>query len=113
MIRKWVVLSGICNKRTREFVRGILIALFCIAVLGCVVVPKSQKHTLSCGLSTDKLTLRVVDIAKETNTYYSIGVLIATPIILPTTAMFSAIYVATHNTYTTVALEKIKCKSTN
>lgn len=88
----------------------VIISLLWVVVAGCVVLPQSRNHTLSCGVSTDKLTLRVVDVAKESNTYYSLSGLIATPIVLPTTAVASAIYAATYNTYITIAQEKITCQ---
>jgi len=86
----------------------LLMSVF-IWLIGCVVVPTNQTfQETKCEISSDKKTLRVLDIAKETNTYYSIGGLVATPILVPTTAMISGIYVAVNNVYHK-GEEKIVC----
>lgn len=87
----------------------VLILLFVLGVTGCVVVPSEDIfYKAACEISSDRKILRVMDIAKETNTYYSIGGLIATPILIPTTAMLSGIYVVTNNIYN-AGEEKIVC----
>lgn len=71
----------------------------------CVVVPtKDESYTAKCEISADKKTLKVVDLAKETNSYYSIGGIILTPL----TGIVSGIYVAVHNTYV-LGKESIVC----
>lgn len=83
---------------------------FVLTVSGCVVVPHSDnQHTAKCEISTDRKTLKVANVAKETNTYYSLSGIIATPILYPTSAIISAGYVAVHNAYN-FGEEKIRCE---
>ena len=88
-----------------------IIVLSCVLCLslGCAVLPtdvadKKQR----CELSSDKKTLRIVDIADETNTYYSVSGVLISPILIPTTAIVSGSYVLVNNVYH-YAEKKIKC----
>ena len=72
---------------------------------GCIVVPeKDHNHVSKCEISSDHKTLRVVDLAKETNSYYSISGLI----LYPLTGVVSGTYVAVNNVYH-LGEEKIVC----
>jgi hypothetical protein len=83
----------------------ILSLLIALIVTGCIVVPEKDKHHVSkCEISSDHKTLRVVDVAKETNSYYSIGGLI----LYPLTGAVSGTYVAINNVYH-LGEEKIVC----
>ncbi len=84
-----------------------IIALLTIS--SCVTVPSpADSQFARCEISTDKLTLKVVDLAKGTNSYYSLEGYLASPILIPTTAIFSAAYVLVHNIYH-LGEEKIVC----
>lgn len=90
-------------------VQTVLTLLCSLGIAGCVVVPsKDIFYKAECEISSDKKILKVMDVAKETNTYYSLGGLIATPILIPTTAMLSGIYVVTNNIYN-AGEEKLVC----
>ncbi|QFT53771.1 hypothetical protein [Microbulbifer sp. THAF38] len=87
----------------------IYIFLASINVISCVTVPApSDKQTARCEISTNRLTLKVVDLAEATDSYYSLEGLIASPILVPTTAILSGAYVLAHNTYR-LGEEKIVC----
>jgi hypothetical protein len=80
-----------------------------IFLSGCVTVPSPAKDQAArCELSTDRLTLRVIDVAKETNSYYSVEGYLLSPILIPTTAILSGAYVLVHNTYH-LGEEKLVC----
>ena len=80
-----------------------------LLTLGCVVIPVSHgKQSNQCEISSDKKTLRIIDVAEETNTYYSISGIILTPILVPTSAIISGSYVAVNNIYH-IGEKQIKC----
>jgi hypothetical protein len=54
------------------------------------------------------MTLKIVDLAKETNSYYTAEGYLVSPILVPTTAIISGAYVLVHNTYY-YGKEKIVC----
>lgn len=67
---------------------------------GCLTIPVvDNSHTHKCKLSSELKVLKVVDVAKETNSYYSVGGLILSPILIPTSAIISGTYVLVNNTY--------------
>jgi len=75
------------------FVSGAIIS-------GCVAVPATDiSYVGRCGVSPDQKTLKVIDVAKATNSYYSISGYLLTPILLPTSAIISGAYVLTNNAY--------------
>jgi len=77
-----------------------IILVFIAVISGCVAMPATDvSYVGRCGVSPDHKTLKIVDVAKETNSYYSISGLVLTPILLPTTAIISGIYVLTNNAY--------------
>jgi hypothetical protein len=83
-----------------------------IIISGCIAVPSpSKNYEARCEISTDRLTLKIIDVAEETNSYYSISGLILTPILVPATAIISGIYVIAHNTYY-LGEEMIVCSET-
>jgi hypothetical protein len=72
---------------------GLILLIF---LSGCIVVPdKDKTHTNKCEISSDKKTLRIVDVAKGTNSYYSIESFW----LLPLTGVVSGTYVAVNNIY--------------
>ena len=77
------------------FLRAIVV-LVTLMFTGCVVMPVTD-HTYEnrCEISSDRKTLKIVDAAKGTNSYYSIsGILL-----LPITGVVSGVFVAVNNVY--------------
>ena len=92
--------------------RTTLLLISILALSGCVAVPTPAKNYQSrCEISSDRLTLRVIDVAQSTNSYYSIEGLILTPIVVPTTALLSGVFVLVNNIYN-IGEEKIVCSET-
>jgi len=74
-----------------------LTLLSAILLTSCVVVPTvDNTHTKRCEISSDRKTLKVVDLADETNSFYSISGLVLYPI----TGVVAGAYVAVNNVYT-------------
>lgn len=89
----------------RYFERAMLLSLLLLS--GCVVMPTDDNlHTSRCEISSDRKTLKVIDLAKQTNSYYSISGLVLYPI----TGVVSGVYVAVNNVYH-YGEEKIFCSS--
>ncbi len=88
--------------------RSLLALLVCYLTLaGCVVLPiKDTGYINQCEISTDRKYLKVVDIAKGSNSYYSISGII----LLPITGVVSGVYVGVNNIYH-LGEEKIRCDS--
>ena len=87
----------------------ISLLLISLTISSCAVIPVSKKfHLNKCNISSDKKTLKIIDVAKETNTYYSISGIMLTPIIIPATAIISGSYVLVNNIYN-LGEEKIRC----
>jgi hypothetical protein len=88
----------------------LIVFLLAITFLaGCVTVPiPAEGQASRCEISTDRLTLKVIDVAKETNSYYSVEGYFVSPILVPTTVILSGAYVLVHNTYR-LGEEKIVC----
>lgn len=85
------------------------LSLLVLSQTGCVVLPqKAANAQPRCELSTDQKTLRIVDIAAETDTYYSVTGILLSPILIPATALLSGTYVAVNNTYH-LGEEKLVC----
>lgn len=71
----------------------LLITLF---LSGCVVLPiDDHSYINKCEISSDRKILKVVDAAKDTNSYYSISGVV----LLPITGVISGIYVGVNNIY--------------
>ena len=67
---------------------------------GCITVPvTSTEQNKICQLSSDKKTLKVIDVAKETNTFYNVSGIILLPILVPTSAIISGTFVLINNIY--------------
>jgi hypothetical protein len=67
-----------------------------LVLSACVVVPTVDTgHVNKCEISSDRKILKIVDVAKQTNTYYSISGLLLVPI----TGVISGVYVAVNNVY--------------
>lgn len=78
---------------------------FVVFLSSCAVVPvKDFQHVNKCEISSDKKTLKVIDLAKESNSYYSISGVI----LLPITGVVSGVYVAVNNVYH-LGEEKVVC----
>ncbi len=91
--------NEIMFKKTKRIPAIITFGLTAI-VSACVVVPVTDvSYVGRCGVSPDHKILKIVDVSKATNSYYSISGLVLTPILLPTTAIISGIYVLTNNAY--------------
>ena len=73
------------------------IVLFSLLMLSaCAVVPSVDKSYVNrCEISSDRKTLKVVNITKDTNSFYSISGLA----LLPVTGVVSGVYVAINNVY--------------
>ncbi|GAA6206592.1 hypothetical protein NBRC116600_33900 [Thalassotalea sp. SU-HH00458] len=70
-----------------------ILALF---ISGCAVLPVDDHSYINkCEISSDKKTLKVVDAAKGTNSFYSISGVI----LLPITGVISGVYVGINNIY--------------
>ena len=66
----------------------------------CAVIPVTEyKYVEKCGITHDKNTLKLIDVAKETHTYYSVGGLMISPLIVPVSTVLSATYIATNEIY--------------
>ncbi len=77
-----------------------IVFLFIMITSGCVAVPATDvSYVGRCGVSSDHKILKIVDVAKATNSYYSISGYLLTPILLPATAIISGVYVLTNNAY--------------
>ena len=88
----------------------ILMSLILI-VSGCITVPvDDEEHIHLCKISSDRKTLKIVDVAKETDSYYDISGTLLSPILVPTTALISGTYVLVNNIYH-YGEEKVVCDS--
>ena len=83
----------------------VAILITVVYLSGCVVVPETDRtHVSKCEISSDRKTLRILDISKETNSYYSLsGVFL-----VPLTGVVSGVYVTVNNIYY-LGKEKIVC----
>ena len=109
-------LRSLCARYHRQYVlpaifvsRFTAVAFLLALNSGCVAVPyPAEGHSTRCEISTDRLTLKVIDLAKETDSYYTVEGYLVSPILVPTTAIISGVYVLVHNTYH-LGEEKIVC----
>ena len=77
-----------------------LLVMTFLILNGCITVPvKSSEQNKVCELSSDKKTLKVIDVAKETNTFYNVSGIILSPILVPTAAIISGTFVFINNIY--------------
>lgn len=86
---------------------------FIVLLSACVVFPVTDKEAtrianVRCELSSDKKILKVVDVAKETNSFYSVSGIVLSPIILPVSGLLSGSYALVNNIYF-YGEQKIKC----
>lgn len=93
--------------------RNVTFILIILSLSGCVVFPvKDKKATrvakLRCELSSDKKILKVVDVAKATNTFYSVSGFVLSPIIILVSGLLSGSYTLVNNIYF-YGEQKIKC----
>ena len=90
--------------------KAILMALLVsFSLTGCITVAVPADHQAKrCEISTDRMTLKIIDLAKATNSYYTTEGYLVSPILVPTTAMISGAYLLVHNTYF-YGKEKIVC----
>ena len=88
-----------------------LLVMTFVILNGCITVPvKSSEQNKVCELSSDKKTLKVIDVAKETNTFYNVSGIILSPILVPTSAIISGTFVLINNIYH-YGEEKIVCET--
>lgn len=88
-----------------------LVVMLSSTLIGCVVAPVvDHSYQPKCQISSDRKTLKIIDLAKESNSYYSISGIILTPILVPTTAIISGTYVLVNNSYQ-LGEQAIKCNS--
>lgn len=86
-----------------------MLLIIVAALSGCIAVPfPADNYESRCKISSDRLTLKIMDVARETNSYYSIDGIILTPILVPATALISGTYVLVNNIYN-LGEEKIVC----
>ena len=84
---------------------AVLISVLAFLLSGCVVVPATDTAKVNkCEISSDRKTLKVIDVAEDTNTFYSISGLILYPI----SGIVSGTYVAVNNIYH-LGEEKLVC----
>ncbi|MBE9489639.1 MAG: hypothetical protein IMY67_05045 [Bacteroidetes bacterium] len=94
----------------RKFSRKITGLLIILSVSSCIAVPiNDNKYINRCSISSDRKTLKIIDVAKETNSYYSVSGLLLTPILVPATAIISGSYVLVNNIYH-LGNESIECE---
>jgi len=71
----------------------LFIAVF---LTGCMVLPaEDHSYVNKCEISSDRKILKVVDVAKDSNSFYSISGVI----LLPITGVVSGVYVGINNIY--------------
>jgi hypothetical protein len=99
-----------CHIPQESCLKAILMALLVsFSLTGCITVAVPADHQAKrCEISTDRMTLKIIDLAKATNSYYTTEGYLVSPILVPTTAMISGAYVLVHNTYF-YGKEKIVC----
>ena len=87
-----------------------IIVLTCsMLVTGCVVVPEvDNSQQYQCGLSTDKKTLKVVNLMKGDTSFYKWNDEFLSIITMPSSAVVSSVYVAVNNVYH-FGEKQIKC----
>lgn len=84
-----------------------------LLLAGCVVLPVDQPKKVGwCEISSDRKTLKVIDIAKETKTFYSLSGVMLAPITVPTSAVISGTYAAIYNVYK-IGETELVCKRPN
>lgn len=87
--------------------------IFVFTFSGCVVMPESDKtQNYQCGLSTDKKTLKVVNLMDGDTSFYEWNDEISSIITMPTSAVISGVYVAVNNIYH-FGETQIKCGNKN
>jgi len=100
-------------KKDNLMLNKVIILVCTLSFTGCVVVPDvdhSQKY--QCALSTDKKTLKVVNLMKGDTSFYEWNDEFLSIITMPTSAVVSSVYVAVNNVYH-FGEKKIKCGSKN
>jgi hypothetical protein len=101
------------SKKDDLMIKKITTIFFIFAFTGCVVVPEiDNSQDYQCGLSTDKKTLKVVNLMDGDTSFYEWNDEIASIITLPTSAVISSVYVAVNNIYH-IGEKQIKCSSKN
>lgn len=87
----------------------LLIYSFFILSTGCIVVPEvAETQQYQCGLSSDKKTLKIVNLTDGDTSYYKWNDEVASIVTIPTSAIVSSVYVAVNNLYH-IGEKQIKC----
>ena len=90
---------------------SILVFTLAASFSGCITVPETDRNYVGkCGVTIDHKVLRIADVSKESNSYYSIGGILLTPILIPLTALISGTYVVINNAYYS-AEEILNCQN--
>ena len=88
-----------------KYILILIIALLSI----CIVVPENAENQyLKCALSTDKKTLKIVNLLDGDETFYAWQDEILSVITLPSSAIISSVFVAVNNVYY-IDEKNIKC----
>jgi hypothetical protein len=99
------------NARHGNLTVKVIILTLTTILFGCVTVPATDTNYVGrCGVSSDHKILRIADVSKETNSYYSVSGIILSPILIPVTAIISGTYVVINNAYYS-AEEILRCQA--
>ncbi len=97
-----------CFRGDKYMSRAVLTMILVTNLAGCITAPVPSEHYPSkCGISSERLTLKIVDVAKGTNSDSVEGYLIS-PILVPVTAVPSGAIVLLNNIYNFVE-ENVLC----
>jgi hypothetical protein len=98
--RNYFRLCVSCCSQVSHLKKLLTALLASLSLSGCITVAVPADHQAKrCEISTDRMTLKIIDLAKETNSYYTMEGYLVSPILVPTTAVISGAYVLVHNTY--------------
>jgi hypothetical protein len=101
------------SKKDDFMINKITTMFFIFVFSGCVVMPEiDDTQNYQCGLSTDKKTLKVVNLMDGDTSFYKWNDEISSIITLPTSAVISGVYVAVNNIYH-FGEKQIKCGNKN
>jgi hypothetical protein len=93
-------------QRSKSFITVLLV---CSLLSGCVVMPTTDTNKqYKCSLSSDKKTLKVVNLIDGSANFYQWQDEILAPVTLPVSLLLSGTYVIVNNIYH-IGEEIIKC----
>ncbi len=90
-----------------------LITALALIISGCVVMPQTVESTeqYQCGLSSDKKTLKIVNLTDGDASFYRWHDEVFSIISMPSSAIVSSVYVAVNNIYH-IGEKQIRCSNT-